>query len=173
MSLSLYDVTVPSFLQTLGGVAGFLEKGAAHFKATNVDPDTIVDVRLFPDMLPFWFQVSSVAHHTIDAINGVKAGVFSPGGAAPPLSYADLQKLIADAQADLAKVSADELNALQGNDMVFAMGEMKIPFTAEGFLMSFSLPNLHFHATTAYDILRIQGVKLGKRDYLGAMRTRT
>ena len=173
MSLSLYDVTVPAFLQTLGGVAGFLEKGVTHFKANNVDPDTIVDVRLFPDMLPFWFQVSSVAHHTIDAINGVKAGVFSPGGAAPPLSYADLQKLIADAQADLAKVSADELNALQGNDMVFAMGEMKIPFTAEGFLMSFSLPNLHFHATTAYDILRIQGVKLGKRDYLGAMRTRT
>ncbi len=173
MSLSLYDVTVPSFLQTLGGVSGFLKKGAAHFEANKIDPNTIVDHRLMPDMLPFWFQVSSVAHHSIDAIAGVKKGVFSPGGAAPPLTYADLQKLIADAQADLAKVTADELNALQGNDMVFQMGEMKIPFTAEGFLMSFSLPNLHFHATTAYDILRLQGVPLGKRDYLGAMQTRS
>ena len=173
MSLSLYDVIVPSFLQVLGGTASVLKKGAAHFEANNTDANAIVDFRLAPDMLPFWFQVSSVAHHTIDAINGVKAGVFSPGGAAPPLTYADLQKLITDAQDALAKVTPEELNELQGNDMVFAMGEMKIPFTAEGFLMSFSLPNLHFHAATAYDILRNQGVKLGKRDYLGAMQTRS
>ena len=169
MAISLYDVTVTSFLQTLGGVSGFLDRGLSHFQDNNIDPDTIVDVRLFPNMLPFWFQVSSVAHHTLDAIDGVRAGTFSPGGASPPLTYADLQKLIADAQAGLKALDPAEVNGFEGRDMVFAMGELKMPFTAESFLMSFSIPNLHFHATTAYDILRTQGVPLGKRDYLGAL----
>ena len=169
MAISLYDVTVTSFLQTLGGVSGFLDRGLSHFQENNIDPNTIVDVRLFPNMLPFWFQVSSVAHHTLDAIDGVRAGTFSPGGASPPLTYADLQKLIADAQAGLKALDPAEVNGFEGRDMVFAMGELKMPFTAESFLMSFSIPNLHFHATTAYDILRTQGVPLGKRDYLGAL----
>ena len=70
-------------------------------------------------------------------------------------------------------VVPDEINALEGRDMLFQMRDFKIPFTAEGFLLSFSLPNLHFHATTAYDILRTRGAPLGKRDYLGAMRVKT
>ena len=67
-------------------------------------------------------------------------------------------------------MTPDEINALEGRDMVFKLGERQMPFTVPGFLMSFSIPNLHFHATTAYDILRQVGVPLGKRDYLGAMR---
>ena len=170
MAISLYDVSVTSFLQSLNGVAGFLDRGLSHFTDTNVDPNTIVDVRLFPDMLPFWFQVSSVVHHSIDAIDGVRAGTFSPGGAAPPLSYADLQKLVADAIASLKALDPAEGNGFEGQDMAFVMGSLRLAFTAETFLMSFSLPNLHFHATTAYDILRMQGVPLGKRDFMGRMR---
>ncbi|WP_421932667.1 DUF1993 domain-containing protein [Phenylobacterium sp.] len=173
MAISLYDVSVTSFLQVLGGVSGFLDRGLSHFTDNNIDPNEVVDVRLFPDMLPFWFQISSVAHHSIDAIEGVRAGTFSPGGASPPLTYADLQKLVADAQAGLKALDAAEVNGFEGRDMAFVMGERRIPFTAEGFLLSFSLPNLHFHATTAYDILRTRGVPLGKRDYLGAMRVKT
>ncbi|MEI7573882.1 MAG: DUF1993 family protein, partial [Phenylobacterium sp.] len=60
--------------------------------------------------------------------------------------------------------------ALEGREVIFRIGQSQIPFTAEGFLMSFSLPNLHFHAATAYDILRQKGAPLGKRDYLGAMK---
>ncbi|MDO8381330.1 DUF1993 family protein [Phenylobacterium sp.] len=172
MAISLYDVSVTSFLQVLGGVSGFLDRGLSHFTDNNVDPNEVVDARLFPDMLPFWFQISSVAHHSLDAIEGVRAGTFSPGGASPPLSYADLQKLVADAQAGLKALDPAEVNGFEGRDMAFVMGERRIPFTAEGFLLSFSLPNLHFHATTAYDILRTKGVPLGKRDYLGAMRVK-
>lgn len=170
MAISLYDATVVSFLQTLGGVSGFLDRGLSHFQDNNVDPQEIVDSRLFPDMLPFWFQVSSVAHHTQGAFEAVKKGVFSPGGAAPPLSYADLQKLVADAIAYLKALDPAEVNALEGGDMAFQFGERRMPFTAEGFLLSFSVPNLHFHATTAYDILRTKGVPLGKRDYMGQLR---
>ncbi|HEX5380034.1 MAG TPA: DUF1993 family protein, partial [Phenylobacterium sp.] len=111
-----------------------------------------------------------VAHHSQGAIAGVRAGTFSPGGAAPPLSYMDLQKLVADARAALQAVDPAEINGFEGKDVFFQFGERKMPFTAEGFLMSFSLPNLHFHATTAYDILRTKGVPLGKRDYMGALR---
>jgi hypothetical protein len=91
----------------------------------------------------------------------------------PPLDYAALQKLVADAREALQKVTPAEVNALEGGDMEFQFRDFKMPFTAEGFLMSFSLPNFYFHAATAYDILRSKGVPLGKRDFMGALRMRT
>ncbi len=170
MAISLYDVSVASFLQTLGGVAGFLERGLTHCQDNNIDPQEIVQARMCPDMLDFRFQIISVAHHSLGAIEGVKAGVFSPGGDQNAKDYAGLQKLINDAIAGLKALTPEEINALEGRDMFFAFGDRKMPFTAENFLMSFSTPNLHFHATTAYDILRSRGVPLGKRDYMGPLR---
>jgi hypothetical protein len=120
-------------------------------------------------MFPFSFQLLSVVHHSINAIEGARAGVFGPPGP-QELDYAGLEALVADALARLKALSPDEVNALEGKDVVFRIGQGQIPFTAEGFLMSFSLPNLHFHAATAYDILRQKGAPLGKRDYLGAMK---
>jgi hypothetical protein len=124
-------------------------------------------------MLPFRFQVLAVAHHSLGAMEGVQAGVFKPPTGPMDQDYAALQKLVADARSGLQKLSRESVDALQGKDVVFQLGERKMPFTAEGFLMSFSLPNLHFHATTAYDILRMKGVPLGKRDYMGQMRMKT
>lgn len=170
MAISLYDVSVVSFLQTLGGVSGFLERGLVHCQDNSVDPQEIVDTRLFADMAPFAFQVYSVAHHSRGAMEAVKTGVFSPSMPSGPLSYSDLQKLVADAIAALSALTPAEVNALEGRDMAFQFGERRMPFTVEGFLMSFSTPNLHFHATTAYDILRMKGVPIGKRDYMGKLR---
>ncbi|MFI5317228.1 MAG: DUF1993 family protein [Myxococcota bacterium] len=173
MGIALYDVSVASFLQVLGGVSGFLEKGLAHCQANGIALPELVETRLHPDMLPFRFQVIAVAHHSLGAIEGVQAGVFRPPSGPMNQDYAALQKLIADARAGLQKLSRETVDALQGKEVVFQMGERKMPFTAEGFLMSFSLPNLNFHATTAYDILRMKGVPLGKRDYMGQMRMKT
>jgi hypothetical protein len=78
--------------------------------------------------------------------------------------------LIAEARAALQQLKPAEVNAMEGRDVVFQFRDYKMPFAAEGFLLSFSLPNLHFHATTAYDILRMKGVPLGKRDYMGPLR---
>ena len=169
MAISLYDLSVASFLQTLGGVAGFLERGLAHCTAKGIDANEIVETRLAPDMLPFRFQIMSVAHHSLGAIDGVKQGVFSPPSG-PNHDYAGLQKLVADARDGLKKLTPDEVNALEGRDVVFQLRDLRLPFTAEGFLMSFSLPNFYFHAATAYDILRMKGVPLGKRDFMGQMR---
>ena len=71
------------------------------------------------------------------------------------------------------KLTAGEVNGLEGRDVVFAFRDFKMPFVAENFLMSFSLPNFYFHSTTAYDILRHKGVPLGKRDFMGALRLKT
>ena len=170
MAIGLYDVSAVSFLQVLGAVEGFLEKGRKHCAEKGIDLSSIVETRLHPDMLPFSFQCVSVAHHSLGALQGAQAGLFKPPSPPAGLDYAGLQKLVADARAGVQAFSRDAVNAMEGKDVFFELGGRRMPFTAEGFLMSFSLPNLHFHATTAYDILRMKGVPLGKRDYMGQMR---
>jgi hypothetical protein len=170
MPTSLYDISVASYLQTLGAVAAFLDKGYSHCTANKIDLGDVVGTRLFEDMLPFRFQLVSVAHHSLGAIEGAKAGLFVPPGRSESFDYPGLQKLIADTIEGLKKLTPAEVNALEGRDMIFQLGERKVPFTVENFILSFSLPNFHFHATTAYDILRMKGVPLGKRDYLGYLR---
>ena len=170
MATSLYDLSVGCYLQTVGAVGGFLETGRAHFEAAGIDPDSVVGVRLFEDMAPMAFQVSCVAHHSIDAIEGLRSGVFGPPTAPLPKDYAGLQKVVADAEAALKALTPAEIDAFAGKDVVFKLGDMQLPFTAENFILSFSLPNFHFHATTAYDILRMKGVPLGKRNYMGRPR---
>lgn len=170
MAISLYDATVAGFIQTITAVIGVLDRGLSHCTENGSDPDALVEARLFSDMAPLRFQVVSVVHHSIGAIDGVKSGVFKPPSDQRPHDYAGLQKLVVDAQSVLKAISADEVNALQGKDVIFAFRDFKMPFDAENFLLSFSLPNFYFHATTAYDILRSQGVPLGKRDYMGPLR---
>ena len=171
MAISLYDVTVGRFLQTLGAVSGVLERGRAHCSENNLDPDEVARSRLWSDMLPFSFQIVSVAHHSTGAIEGVRRGAFSPPDRAER-TYAELQTLIADTLATLQQLSPGDVDGLEGRELVFSAGERRIPFIAQDFLLSFSLPNFYFHATTAYDILRSKGVALGKRDYLGQLKVK-
>jgi hypothetical protein len=170
MPASLYDLSVASYLQTVDAVGGFLAKGLDHCKGCGADPAKMVEARLAEDMLPLRFQIVSVAHHSLGAIEGMKKGVFSPPGKSDALDYASLQKLVSDTSEGLRRLSREEVDALSGRDMIFQIGERKVPFTTDNFLLSFSLPNFYFHATTAYDILRNNGVPLAKRDYLGRMR---
>jgi hypothetical protein len=173
MAVSLYDLSVTNYLQTLGAVEGFVAKSLTHFTDNKVDANEVADVRLAPDMLPFRFQIHSTVHHSLGAIRGVQTGVFAPPPPVPALDFAGLHKQVSEAREELQKLKPDEVNGLAGKDMVFQMRDNKLPFTAEGFLLSFSLPNFYFHATTAYDILRSKGVPLGKRDFLGRLRMKS
>ncbi|XSC47808.1 DUF1993 domain-containing protein [Bradyrhizobium sp. RDT10] len=170
MAFSLYDASVANYMQTLGAVSGFLERGLIHFREKGIDPETIVEARIAPDMLPLRFQIISVAQHSRGAIEGVQSGEFRPPSAKTAYDYAGLQALVAQAIEALSALTPEAVNALAGKDVVFNLGERKLPFTAEDFLMSFSLPNFYFHATTAYDILRTNGVPLGKRDFMGRLK---
>ena len=170
MTISLYTVTIPAFQQTLGAITGLIDKAEAFAAAKGIDPQTIVDARLAPDMLPFAYQVKSVTSHSLGAINGVRAGTFSPDMGPLPADFAVMRALLAATAAELATIDPAELDGVVGRDMAFVMGDFRLDFTAENFLLSFSLPNFYFHATTAYDILRAQGVRLGKRDFMGAPR---
>jgi hypothetical protein len=170
VAISLYEATAGLFIQTLGAMEGVLKRGLAHIEDNNIDPKEVLETRLFPDMLPFRYQVQAAVGHSLHAIEGVKSGVYKPPYGDAKADYPALQATVADALAKLQAMSAGDVDALQGRDVVFELGDRKMPFIAEGFLLSFSIPNFHFHATTAYDILRSRGVPLGKRDYLGRLR---
>jgi hypothetical protein len=170
MSISLYDALVPNFRQTIGASLALLDKAEAWGAEKGLAAADIIGHRLAPDMAQLPFQVKSVADHSIGALEGVRAGLFTPSAALGPQDFPALKALLADAETALAALDPAEVNALAGKDMIFQLRDMRLPFTAENFLFSFSVPNFYFHATTLYDILRNKGLPLGKRDFLGALR---
>lgn len=173
MPFTLYDATVANFQQGLAALDAILSRAPAHFAQQGTPLGEIVDARLAPDMLPFSFQVVSAAHHSMGALNAARDGLFKPPSPPPGVDFAGLQALVTQARQGLDALRRDEVDALMGKDMVFQLGERRLPFVAEDFLLSFSVPNFYFHATTAYDLLRHRGMPLGKRDYLGRLRLKT
>jgi hypothetical protein len=172
MATSLYEMSVPTFLQTVRAVAGYLDRAAEHCRDIGADPDDLVDARLFHDMAPFHFQIECVAHHSVWGLEAMKTGAFIPPALIGPVPFADLRAMIADAEAALKAFTPDEVNGWAGKELDLQIGPRRLAFTSETFFLSFSLPNFHFHAVTAYDILRMRGVPIGKRDYEGELRMR-
>ncbi|GEN99080.1 hypothetical protein NSE01_09130 [Novosphingobium sediminis] len=170
MPISLYDAVVPSNLQILGAVDALLTKAEAFCAESGRDGGDLIGARLAPDMLPFGYQVKSCVAHSTGAIAGVRAGQFAPDLTPWPADFAGLHAAIQGAIAELSAIDPAEFEALGENDTLFAFGEMKLPFTGANFLLSFSQPNFYFHATTAYAILRAEGVKVGKGDFMGRPR---
>jgi hypothetical protein len=123
-------------------------------------------------MAPFHFQIEALAHHSVWGLEAVKNGVFAPPALIGPIPFADLQAMIGEAETALEAFTPDEVNSWAGKNLDLQIGPRRLAFTPETFFLSFSLPNFHFHAVTAYDILRTRGVPLGKRDYEGRLRTR-
>ena len=169
MSLSIYEAVVPPMQQIVGSVQGVLEKGAQHYESRGLKPDDLLGECIHSDMLPLTFQLHSVMHHSLGALEGVRRGEFGPPNKLETLDYAGFQAKLAETSQTLAAMKAEQVNEWAGKDVIFKLGEMSMPFTAEGFLLSFSKPNLYFHATTAYNILRMKAVPIGKRDYLGQL----
>lgn len=171
MTISLYDATLPHFLQLLGSMRGVLDKGLDHANATGLDPETLTEVRLVEDMFPLSLQIQRVADHSRGALNDVRNGAFTMPRQ-DSCDYAGLQRLLSEAEASVRGWTREAVNALQGREVILDTGSRRTSFTAEAFLLSFSLPNFYFHAVTAYDILRAKGVPIGKRDYLSQMQTK-
>jgi hypothetical protein len=160
MTIGLYAATVPTFRQIVASVRGLLGK----------TPETLLGASLAPDMFPFPFQVKQVAVHSAGALAAVKAGVFSPDVAPPPADLAGLDAALAEAEAALAAISPEAVDALADKPMQFRFRDRAMDFTGADFLLSFSQPNFFFHASMVYALLRANGVPVGKRDFMGAVR---
>ncbi len=168
--ISLYTATVPAFLQIIAASQGVVAKGLAFAAEQGIDPATLVEARLAPDMLPFAYQIQSLRTHSIGGIEGVRAGEFHPYRGPVPADFAGLIALLDDTAAALAALDPAAVDGLAGADVAFVFGNFRMDYTGADFLLSFSLPNFHFHASIAYAILRGAGVPLGKRDFLGRPR---
>ncbi|HEY1725366.1 MAG TPA: DUF1993 domain-containing protein [Steroidobacteraceae bacterium] len=173
MAFSLYAATIPSFQQILGAVSGLLDKAESFCAEKGIAPEDLIQARLAADMFPLAYQVKSTAVHSLGAIEGVRKGVFSPDLTPPPDTFAALKSRVAETLTALEKIEAAEVEGFVGRDMRFAFGSNHRDYAAENFLLSFSLPNFYFHATTTYDILRWKGIALSKRDFMGKTRAKT
>jgi hypothetical protein len=186
MTISLYDLSVPTFLQTTRAVSGFLDRAAKYCAETGANPDDFVSAGLYPDMAPFHFQIEALTHHAVWGVKAVKTGAFAPPPLVGAMPFTDLRAAVGQAVTALEAFTPEEVNSCSGKELNIELHRpldekdawtpwdpRTLAFTAETFLLSFSLPNFHFHAVTAYDILRTRGVPLGKRDYEGQLRTRT
>ena len=172
MATSFYELSVPTFLQSVRAVRGFLGRAVAHCAETGADPDDFVGARLFEDMAPFHFQIEAAWHHAVWGLEAARTGVFAPPALVGPVPFAGLQAMMGKAEASLEALRADDVNSWAGKALDLQIGPRRLAFTSETLILSFSLPNFHFHAVTAYDILRSRGVPIGKRDYEGQLRTR-
>ena len=170
MSFSLYDAVVPSNLQILAALDRVMEKAKTFCHEHDLVQPELIDARLAPDMFPLGYQVKSCAVHSIGGIEGTKAGSFSPDRNAWPTDFDGLRGVLQHAIAKLSALDRATVDELTEIDTHFAFGETKLPFTGANFLLSFSQPNFYFHATTAYAILRANGMSLGKRDFMGKPR---
>lgn len=170
MAISLYSATVPTFLQILPTVSALCDKGAAWCRERGAEDAELTQARLADDMWPFATQVRSTWLHSADAIDGARKGEVSPDFSEPPATFAELKARVDEAIGRLEAVTPEAVDGLVGRDACFKIGERRLDFTAENYLLSFALPNFFFHATTAYAILRSRGVPIGKRDFLGGLR---
>jgi hypothetical protein len=164
MPITLHAAFVPSCRQVIGGCLGVLAKA----QAAGAD----CEARLAPDMLPLAFQVQSVAAHSAGAIAAVRAGQFSPGGGLPmpEPDFASFKAMLTEADAALASVTEAEMEGFIGGTTLFVFRDLRMPFTSENFLLSFSQPNFYFHASMVYAIFRNKGLALGKMDFMGRIR---
>jgi hypothetical protein len=165
MSVSLYDISIPTYRRGLLNLASFLDKAEAHAKAGGVDLATYAEARLAPDMHPFTRQVQMAS----DAAKGGAArlaGVEAPAMADTETTFAQLKDRITKTVAFLDTLSKAAVDARHGATIDLPLPGRTMTFTAPDFLMQFSLANFLFHVTTAYALLRVQGVPLGKMDFL-------
>jgi uncharacterized protein len=167
MSLTMYQASVPIFLQFLGSLSKILEKAAAHAETKKIDPNVFLTARLFPDMLAFTKQVQIVTDHAKGSLARL-AGVEIPNFPDTETSFSELQARISKTIEFVKSFKPEQINGTEEKEIVLTFGTTKYPFKGQTYLLQFALPNFYFHATTAYDILRHNGVELGKTDFMRA-----
>jgi hypothetical protein len=166
MAVSMYEISVPVFVRRLGGLAGCLKKTQALYAEKKYDESTLLGYRFYPDMFNFARQVQAASDHAKNC-TALLAGVEAP-------KYEDNEKSLGDLVARVEKtvtwlntIKPEQINGSEGKSVTVKMRDREMNYKGLDLLLNRSLPNFYFHATTAYDIMRHNGVEIGKRDFMG------
>ncbi|WP_394728958.1 DUF1993 family protein [Altererythrobacter sp. GH1-8] len=174
MPLTLYEAFVPGCQQMLAGLNTVLGKGEAFAEEQGIDASELIEARLAENMWTLPWHVRSCWVHSGYAVERLEIGAFTPDFTSVPDSWDAMRAMIADAQEKLSKVTAEQLEAAADKPVPFVMGgKTLMTLTGQNMLLSFNQPNIYFHASTFYGILRMKGVPLGKMDFMGPMRIMT
>ncbi|MEB0077236.1 DUF1993 domain-containing protein [Pseudomonas sp. CCI3.2] len=168
MTISLYATSIPVFKQMLSALSDVLAKADAHATAKSIEPDALLQARLFPDM----FQLVRQVQIAVDFAKGVSsrlAGIDAPKYDDSEKTFAELHALIAKTLAFIATIQPEQINGQEDREIITRPGTPKEKrFDAQTYLLGYGLPQFFFHVTTAYAILRHNGVEVGKRDFMGS-----
>jgi hypothetical protein len=164
----MYQASVPAFVQMLNNLSAILDKAEAHAQDRKIEPEVLLNYRLAPDMLPFIRQIQIAA----DLAKGAAArlaGVEVPKHEDTEKTFADLKARITNTVAFVQSIQPSDIDGSEDRDITLTLGEHTMSFKGQPYPVHFVLPNFYFHCTTAYDILRLCGVELGKRDFIGTI----
>jgi len=166
MPLSMYDASIPVLKHTLGSLGAILKKAAEHAVSKNIDQSVLINARLFPDMFPLGKQIQ-IATDQAKGSAARLAGIDIPVFEDKEVTFDQLQVRIAKTIAFLDSIKASQIDGSEERGIMLQLHDDKLEFKGKGYLINWVLPNFYFHVTTAYGILRHNGVDIGKNDFLG------
>ena len=167
MSLSMYESSIPVLVRNLNNLSAYLAKGADYASEKEIDDAVLVNARLFPNMFDLAHQIQiacDVSKGAAARLSGIEAPKFEDNEA----SFEELQTRISNTIKFLESVPADQIDGTEEKEIILPAGDKEFKFSGRDYLQTFVLPNVYFHAVTAYNILRHNGVEIGKMDFLGA-----
>jgi hypothetical protein len=166
MNISMYAASAPRFANMLRNLDAILAKAEAHAVARKIDPAALTMARLYPDMFQLVRQVQIACDHAKGAIARL-AGIEVPRFEDNEQSFAELRARLAKTIEFVESVPAERLNGSEDRDISLRVGGQDLVFKGLTYLLGYALPNFYFHLVTVYNILRHNGVEIGKRDYIG------
>lgn len=166
MPVSIYQASIPVLIRAFDNLSAILAKAEAHAADRKIDPSVFIEARLAPDMYALGQQIQR-ASDTAKGCAARLAGMDNPSFADTETTFAELHARIDKTVAFLKGVTEVQLTGSEERTVTLNIGSRSVDFTGAAYLLSFALPNFFFHITTAYDILRHNGVTIGKLDYLG------
>jgi hypothetical protein len=166
MKISMYQASVPRLINILSNLSNILDKAQAHIDARKIDASVLMNCRLFPDMYPFSKQVQ-IACDKARSVVARLAGMDVPAYEDDENTLADLKLRISKTIAFIQSVPPELIDGTEDNEIVLPVTRVETRYTGMQLLLGHSMPNVYFHATTAYNILRHNGIEVGKRDFLG------
>lgn len=166
MPISMYQASAPRFVHMLGNLSAILDKAEAHVEARKIDAAALTTFRLFPDMFPLSRQIQVTCDVSKGAVARL-AGVEVPKHEDVEQTFAELRARIAKTVAFIKTIRPEQIDGSDDKQIVVKLGKQEYRFTGMQYLLNYAYPNFYFHATTAYNILRHNGVELGKKDFIG------